>query len=168
MAQVTLQGNPIDTVGSLPVVGAEAKSFTLVAKDMSPLSLGDFKGKNVVLNIFPSLDTETCAASVRRFNKEASSLDDTVVLCISADLPFAAGRFCTTEGLEDVHTGSTFRNRELGQDYGVAFVENTPMAGLLSRSVVIVGKDGKVMYNQQVQEITDEPDYDSALAALKS
>ncbi len=165
MANITLQGNPVKTVGELPPVGSQAADFSLVQSDLSDIKLSDFKGKNVVLNIFPSLDTSTCAASVRRFNKEASSRDNTVVICISADLPFAAGRFCTTEGLDDVYTASVFRDTAFGKDYGVDFADG-PLVGLLSRAVVVVNPEGKVSYTQQVPEIADEPDYASALAAL--
>ena len=167
MADITVGGNPIKTVGELPAPGTAAPPFTLAGKGLAPLSMEDFEGKNIVLNIFPSLDTSTCAASVRRFNQEASSLEDTVVLCVSADLPFAAERFCVAEGLKDVYTGSVFRNREFGTDYGVAFADDSPMAGLLSRAVVIVDKGGKVLYRQQVQEVSHEPNYEEALKALK-
>ncbi|MBB6479359.1 thiol peroxidase [Spirochaeta isovalerica] len=165
MAEITLQGNPVHTIGALPAVGAAAPVFKLVGQDLADIQLQDFKGKYVVLNIFPSLDTATCAASVRRFNKEASSRDNVAVVCISADLPFAAGRFCTTEGLKDVHTASVFRNPGFGKDYGVLFTDG-PLAGLLSRAVVVVDPEGKVVYTQQVPEIVDEPDYDPVLAKL--
>ncbi len=165
MANITLQGNPVSTVGDLPAVGSQAPDFSLVQSDLSDIKLSDYKGKNVVLNIFPSLDTSTCATSVRRFNKEASSTDNTVVICVSADLPFAAGRFCTTEGLENVYTASVFRDTAFGKDYGVDFADG-PLLGLTSRAVVVVDPQGKVSYTQQVSEIADEPDYASALAAL--
>lgn len=166
MADITLEGNPVKTFGSLPGVGSTAKDFKLVQHDLSDISLSQFKGKYVILNIFLSLDTGTCAASVRRFNKEASERENTVVLCISADLPFAAGRFCTTEGLENVYTASVFREPQFGKDYGVLLMEG-PLTGILSRAVVVVDPDGKVAYNQQVPEIGDEPDYESALAVIK-
>ena len=166
MAKVTLHGNPVETYGELPSVGSSAKDFKLVKTDLSDVTLADFKGKKIILNIFPSLDTSTCATSVRRFNKEASSLDNTEVLCISADLPFAHERFCSTEGLKDVQNASVFRAPDFGKDYGVVFTSG-PLTGLLSRAVVVVGEDGKVLYTQQVPEIADEPDYESALAALK-
>lgn len=165
MAKITLKGNPVNTYGDLPSVGSNAKDFTLVKSDLSDIKLSDFNGKNVILNIFPSLDTATCAMSVRRFNKEAASLKNTVVLCISADLPFAAGRFCTTEGIEDVFTASNFRNEEFGKDYGV-LINDGPLASLLSRAVVVVDPKGKVSYTQQVGEITDEPDYTPVLKML--
>lgn len=165
MANITLKGNPIDTIGELPAIGSSAPAFTLVATDLSEITLSGFSGKRVVLNIFPSIDTGTCAMSVRKFNKEASGLDNTVVVCVSADLPFAAARFCGAEGIENVKTGSTFRSPEFGKDYGVT-VTSGPLAGLLSRSVVVIDEAGKVLYTEQVQETTEEPDYEKAMAAL--
>jgi thiol peroxidase len=165
MAQITLQGNPINTIGNLPELGSKAPEFTLVANDLSAKSLSDYKGKKIVLNIFPSLDTGTCAASVRRFNTEASKLENTVVLCISKDLPFAQARFCGAEGLEDVHNLSDFRGGEFGKNYGVEIIDG-PLAGLESRAVVVLNEEGNVVYTQQVPEIVDEPDYEAALAAL--
>ena len=165
MAQITLKGNPIQTIGELPAVGAKAPSFILTGTDLSDANLGDFAGKTVVLNIFPSIDTAVCAASVRRFNAEASCLDNTVVLCISADLPFAHGRFCEVEGLEDVVPLSSFRAPEFGQEYGLA-ITTGPLQGLLSRAIVIVDPSGQVAYTEQVPEITQEPDYEAALRAL--
>ena len=165
MAEVTLQGNPVRTIGSLPAVGETAPSFKLVKTDLSEASLQDFSGKNIILNIFPSLDTSVCAASVRRFNKEASESANTVVLCISADLPFAHQRFCEAEGLNDVIPLSVFRSPEFGRDYGVTFISG-PLTGLLSRAVVIIDKTGKIAYTEQVPEISTEPDYDAALLAL--
>lgn len=166
MAKITLQGNPINTFADLPAKGSKAKDFTLVKADLSDIKLSDFSGKNVILNIFPSLDTATCAMSVRRFNQEAASLENTVVLCISADLPFAAGRFCTTEGIKDVYTASVFRNENFGREYGVV-VTDGPLNGLLSRAVVVVDPDGKVTYTQQIPEITEEPDYTPVLEMLR-
>jgi thiol peroxidase len=163
MAEVTLRGNPVHTVGELPSVGSAAPSFDLVGHALSPVTSDDFAGTTMVLNIFPSLDTATCAASVRAFNERAAGLDDTVVLCISADLPFAQSRFCGAEGIENVTTGSVFRSA-FGDDYGVRMVDG-PLAGLLARSVVVVGPDGNVRYNELVPEISTEPDYDAALAA---
>ncbi len=165
MAQITLKGNAINTIGNLPEVGSKAPDFRLVKNDLSMGSLSDYKGTKVVLNIFPSLDTGTCAASVRRFNQEASNLDNTKVLCISKDLPFAQARFCGAEGLEDVINFSDFRTGEFGKAYGVEIADG-PLAGLESRAVVIINEDGIVTYTQQVPEIVDEPDYDSALAML--
>lgn len=165
MAKITLKGNPVNTIGNLPEVGTMAPAFTLVKDDLSIKSLSDYKGQKVVLNIFPSLDTGTCAASVRRFNTEASKLENTVVLCISKDLPFAQARFCGAEGLEDVHNLSDFRYGQFGKDYGVEIIDG-PLAGLESRAVVVLDEGGTVVYTQQVPEIVDEPDYEAALAAL--
>ena len=164
MAKVTLQGNEIETVGELPAVGTAAPQFELVKTDLSSVTLSDLAGSRVVLNIFPSVDTGTCAASVRQFNKKASELTNTKVLCISADLPFAHARFCGAEGIENVVSGSSFRS-DFGQHYGVTFVTG-PLTGLLSRSVVVIDEDGMVVYTQQVAETADEPDYDAALASL--
>ncbi|GGI15007.1 putative thiol peroxidase [Galliscardovia ingluviei] len=151
--------------GNLPAVGTAAPEFTLTTGDLEEITLADFAGKRVVLNIFPSLDTDTCARSVREFNKRAASLDNTVVLCVSADLPFAAHRFCTVEGIENVITGSTFRS-SFSVDYGVR-MQTLPFTGLNARAVVIIDTDGKVMYTQLVPEMADEPDYDDALAVLQ-
>ena len=166
MAQITLEGNPIETIGSLPAVGVQAPPFTLTKTDLGDCGLSDFAGQNVVLNIFPSLDTSVCAASVRRFNAEASGLENTVVLCISADLPFAHQRFCDSEGLDRVIPLSVFRSPDFGRDYGVT-IKSPPLAGLLSRAIVIVDPSGKVVYTEQVPEIVQEPDYQKALAVLK-
>ncbi|WP_319549069.1 thiol peroxidase [Desulfogranum marinum] len=165
MAQITLQGNAIETVGNLPAQGAAAPAFTLVKTDLSDVSLSDFSGKKVVLNIFPSIDTSVCAASVRRFNEIASQNDNTVVLCVSADLPFAHQRFCEVDGLDNVVPVSVFRSPAFGNDYGVT-ITTGPIAGLLSRAVVVVDEKGDVAYSEQVPEITEEPNYDAALAAL--
>jgi len=165
MAQVAFKGSPVMTAGELPAIGTQAPAFTLTGKDLSDVQLSDYFGKTVVLNIFPSIDTPVCAASVRRFNAEASALGDTVVLCISADLPFAAGRFCSVEGLERVVPASVFRSPAFGKDYGVT-ISAGPLRELLSRAVVIVDKSGKVIYAEHVAEITNEPDYEAALLAL--
>ena len=165
MAKITLKGNPIHTAGDLPAVGADAPAFTLVGGDLSPVALGDLKGRKVVLNIFPSIDTPTCAMSVRKFNELAGGKDNVTVVCASMDLPFAAGRFCGAEGIENVTTGSDFRGGDLGKAYGVAITDG-PLAGLLARSVVVIGEDGKVLHSQLVAETVDEPDYDAALAVL--
>ncbi|MBF0586639.1 thiol peroxidase [Prosthecochloris sp. N3] len=165
MAQITLKGNPVNTAGELPSAGAKAPDFTLVKSDLSEVSLADYAGKTIVLNIFPSLDTPVCAASVRRFNLEASNLPDTVVLCISADLPFAHKRFCEVEEIENVVSLSVFRSPEFGSEYGVTIADG-PLKGLLSRAVVIVDREGKVSYTEQVPEITSEPDYEAALKAM--
>jgi thioredoxin-dependent peroxiredoxin len=166
MASITLKGNPVSTVGELPAVGATAPAFSAVKTDLSVCSLADLAGKKVVLNIFPSIDTGVCAASTRRFNEEASSLENAVVVCVSVDLPFALGRFCGAEGLENVVPVSVFRNAEFGKDYGVLITDG-PLAGLLSRAVVVIDEAGKVVYGQQVPEITEEPNYEAALEALK-
>lgn len=165
MAQITLEGNPIETVGQLPKINSPAPPFTLTKTDLSDCSLNDFAGQNVVLNIFPSLDTSVCAASVRRFNAEASSLENTVVLCISADLPFAHQRFCESEGLDRVLPLSIFRAPDFGKTYGVT-IKSLPLKGLLSRAIVIIDPAGKVIYTEQVPEITQEPDYEKALSAI--
>jgi len=164
MASVTFQGNTVSTTGELPKVGDKAPEFTLVKADLSEVTLSSLAGKNVVLNIFPSIDTGTCATSVRKFNEKAADLDNTIVICVSADLPFAAGRFCGAEGIENVITGSTFRST-FGSDYGVTFT-SAPLTGLLSRSVVVINGDGNVTYTEQVAETTEEPNYEAALAAL--
>ena len=167
MAKVTLKGNEFHTNGSLPVVGAEAPDFKGVKSDLSELALSDLKGKKVVLNVFPSLDTAVCAASVRRFNKEAASHPDTVVLAISKDLPFAQGRFCTAEGIDKVISLSTYRCSCFEDKYGMLLIDG-PLKGLLARGVVVVDEAGKVVYEELVSEITTEPNYDAALAALNS
>ncbi len=164
MAQVTLGGNPVHTSGELPAVGSTAPAYTLTGADLGDVASSDFDGKNVVLNIFPSVDTPTCATSVRTFNERAAGLDDTVVLCVSADLPFAAGRFCGAEGIENVKTASTFRS-DFGTDYGVDLVDGK-LAGVLARAVVVVGPDGTVKHTELVPEIAQEPDYDAALNAI--
>lgn|SRR5690625_1288007 len=164
MAQITIDGNPINTVGELPSVGSKAPEFTLVDADLNEFSLSDFQGKRVVLNIFPSLDTGVCAQSVRDFNAKAASLDNTQVVCVSADLPFAQGRFCASEGIDDVVTGSVFRST-FGQDYGVKLVDG-PLAGVLSRAVVVIDENGVVTYTEQVPEIKQDPNIEAAIAAL--
>ena len=165
MAEITFRGNPINTVGELPAVGSPAPAFTLTGLDLSDVSVGDFAGKNVVLNIFPSIDTAVCAASVRTFNERAAALEGTAVLNVSADLPFAMGRFCGTEGIENVQSASVFRS-DFGETYGVTIAEG-PLAGLMSRAVVVVNGEGVVTYTEQVPEIGQEPDYESVIAALK-
>ncbi|MDY9918172.1 lipid hydroperoxide peroxidase [Proteiniphilum saccharofermentans] len=165
MASITFKGNPVHTTGELPQKGVAAPDFTLVKGDLSEAKLSDFRGKNVVLNIFPSIDTGVCAASVRRFNQEAASLKDTVVLCISADLPFAAGRFCAAEGIENVVTLSCFRDKSFAENYGL-LMSDGPLKGLLARAVVIVDRDGKVVYTELVPEIAQEPDYHSAINSI--
>jgi thiol peroxidase len=164
MTTVTLHETPFETVGSLPAVGSAAPSFTLSQQDLADLTLESLAGKTVVLNIFTSIDTPTCATSVREFNTQAAALDNTVVICVSADLPFALGRFCGAEGFENVMVGSTFRST-FGQDYAVEF-SNGPLTALLSRAVVVIGADGNVRYTEQVAEIADEPNYADALASI--
>jgi thiol peroxidase len=165
MAQVTLGGNPVNTSGNLPAVGSPAPAFTLTKTDLSDVSLKDYAGKRVVLNIFPSIDTPVCAASVRRFNEEAAKLGDAAVLCISADLPFAHKRFCGAEGIDKVESLSTVRGGGFGDAYGVRLVDG-PLTGVLARAIVVVGADGKVTHSQLVPEIKQEPDYAAALASL--
>jgi thioredoxin-dependent peroxiredoxin len=166
MAQVTLRGNPIHTSGELPKVGGAAPSYTLTKADLSDVSGKAFSGKRVVLNIFPSIDTPTCATSVRTFNKRASEAANTVVLCVSADLPFAQKRFCGAEGLENVVPASDFRNKDFGSTYGLTLIDG-PLKGLLARAVVVLDENGKVIHTELVSEIANEPNYDAALSALK-
>jgi thioredoxin-dependent peroxiredoxin len=165
MAKITLKGNPINTIGELPEKGGKAKDFTLVKNDLSEATLSDFRGSKVILNIFPSVDTGPCSASVRHFNKVASELENTRVLCISRDLPFAQARFCGAEGLNNVITLSDFRTGKFGRDYGLEIIDG-PMKGLLSRVVIIVDELGTVTYTQQVPETGDEPDYEDILRHL--
>lgn len=165
MSNVTLRGNPVTVGGKLPAPGDSAPAFTLVSQDLSDVSLASFAGKRKILNIFPSVDTPTCATSVRTFNTKASSLPNTAVLCISADLPFAQSRFCAAEGLENVTNLSTLRGAEFIRNYGVA-IEDGPLAGLAARAVVVLDENDKVLHSELVSEIGNEPDYDKALAAL--
>lgn len=165
MAQTALGGNPVQTNGDLPAVGEQAPEFALTGSDLGPVSSSDFAGQRVVLNIFPSIDTATCATSVRTFNERASSMDNTTVLCVSADLPFAHGRFCGAEGIENVKTASTFRSADFASNYGVGMVDG-PLAGLTARAVVVVDTDGTVLHNELVAEIAEEPNYDAAISAL--
>jgi thiol peroxidase len=166
MAHVTLKGNPVRVDGQLPQPGSQAPAFSLVAGDLSDTSLSAFAGKRKVLNIFPSVDTPTCATSVRTFNKQAGELNNTAVLCISADLPFAQKRFCGAEGLENVVNLSTLRGAEFIQAYGVAISEG-PLKGLTARAVVVLDEQDKVLYSELVPEIGQEPNYEAALAVLK-
>ena len=163
---VHFQGNPVAVAGSIPQAGSKAQAFTLVAKDLSDVTLSQFAGKRKVLNIFPSIDTGVCAASVRKFNQLAGEIDNTVVLCISADLPFAQSRFCGAEGLTHVITLSTLRGGDFKSEYGVAIAEG-PLSGLTARAVVVLDGQDNVLYSELVEEITTEPDYESALAVLK-
>ena len=166
MAKITLKGNAINTIGELPSKGTKAPCFKLTATDLSEKSLKDFSGAKTVLNIFPSLDTPTCAASVRRFNQLATELNGTKVLAISKDLPFAHARFCTSEGIENVINLSEFKCSSFGKDYGLEIIDG-PLAGLFSRAVIVLDEQGNVIYTQQVPEIVDEPNYDEVLEALK-
>ena len=165
MASITLKGNPVQVDGQLPQPGQQAPAFTLVAKDLSDVTLASLAGKRKVLNIFPSIDTPTCATSVRKFNAEASALPNTLVLCISADLPFAQARFCGAEGLDNVINLSTLRGAGFLRDYGVA-IASGPLAGLAARAVVVLDEHDRVLHSQLVGEIADEPDYAAAIAAL--
>lgn len=165
MADITFQGDPITTVGNLPEKGAQAPAFTLVGTDLSDVELKNFAGKQLVINIFPSIDTGVCQASVRAFNEKAGGRDNTVVLNVSKDLPFAQERFCAAEGIDNVVSASAFRS-SFGEDYGVAMTAG-PLEGLLSRAVVVVDAEGSVVYTEQVPEIGQEPDYEAALGALK-
>jgi len=164
MAKITLKGNEINTKAELPK--GIAPNFTLVKSDLSEVQLSDFKGKKVILNIFPSLDTAVCASSVRKFNAELNKLANTVVLCISKDLPFAHKRFCEVEGLENVISLSEFRDKNFSNAYGIEIVDG-PLKGLLSRSVVVINENGSIVYSELVPEIVQEPNYAAALAAVK-
>lgn len=166
METVYFKGTPCHTFGTMPAAGSDAPCFHLTSVDLGRVQCMDFKGKTVVLNIFPSLDTEVCARSVRKFNEEASGLKDTAVICVSMDLPFAISRFCTANGIENVITASAFRSPLFGQKFGVQLVDG-PLAGLLARAVVIIDRDRKIAYRELVEEITDEPDYAAALSVLK-
>ena len=162
---ITLQGNPVEVAGDFPAVGTQAKPFSLVAKDLSDVALASLAGQRKILNIFPSVDTGVCATSVRKFNAEASALSNTVVLCISADLPFAQARFCGAEGLDKVVNLSTLRGVSFLQDYGVAF-SSGPLVGLAARAIVVLDEHDKVLHSELVAEVADEPNYAAALAAL--
>ena len=166
METVYFKGTPCHTYGEIPAVGDKAPCFNLVTKDLAEIRCTDFKDKRVVLNVFPSLDTDGCAASVRRFNQEAARLDNTVVVCVSMDLPFAAQRFCSANGIEDVVVASAFRSPMFGQKYGLQLVDG-PLAGLLARAVIVLDENHTVIYADLVDEITHEPKYDEALAVLK-
>jgi thiol peroxidase len=165
MATFKLKGNDFHTTGELPAPGDTAPGFTVAGVDLGPVTPADHAGKRIVLNIFPSIDTDVCAASVRHFNAAAGGLENTVVLCVSMDLPFALKRFCGAEGLDDVITASDFRDGEFGRAYGVRIADG-PLAGLLARSIVVVGTDGTVLHSQLAPETVEEPDYEAALATL--
>ncbi|MBN2993972.1 thiol peroxidase [Pseudomonas cedrina subsp. fulgida] len=166
MAHVTLKGNPVQVEGELPKVGTQAADFTLTAGDLSNATLATFAGKRKVLNIFPSVDTPTCATSVRKFNAQANDVENTVVLCISTDLPFAQARFCGSEGLENVKNLSDFRDSDFAVDYGVAIADG-PLKGLTARAVVVLDENDNVLHSELVKEIAEEPNYEAALAVLK-
>ncbi|MCA0349092.1 MAG: thiol peroxidase [Flavobacterium sp.] len=165
MASITLGGNPINTNGELPKIGTKAPQFSMIKTDLSTVTLNDFAGSKLVLNIFPSIDTGTCAASVRAFNTKASQLENTKVLCISRDLPFAQKRFCGAEGLENVINLSDFNTGSFGKDYGLEILDSV-LSGLHSRVVIVLDENGVVKYSEQVSEIADEPNYEAALATL--
>lgn len=166
MAKITFKGSPVATVGELPAPGTTAPDFTLVKTDLGDLQRQSLAGKNIVLNIFPSVDTGVCATSVRTFNKRATGLADTVVLCVSKDLPFAHKRFCAAEGITNVEAVSAFRGPDFGRAYGVTMTDG-PLAGLFARAVVVIGRDGKVVHRELVPDIAQEPNYDAALASLR-
>nr|WP_299068558.1 thiol peroxidase [uncultured Allomuricauda sp.] len=165
MASITLGGNPVNTVGELPSLNTNAPSFTLTKSDLSEVSLSDYSGHKIVLNIFPSVDTGTCAKSVRQFNEEAAKLENTKILCISKDLPFAQARFCGAEGIENVDMLSDYKSGNFGNDYGVAFADSA-FKTLLSRCIVVVDESGKIVHTEQVSETADEPNYKAALDAI--
>jgi len=165
MAKITLQGNPINTSGDLPKNSSAAPDFTLIKTDLSEIKLSDLKGKKVILNIFPSIDTPVCATSVRKFNEAASKIENTVILCISKDLPFAHSRFCGAEGIEKVHSVSDFRTGQFGEKYGVTIIDG-PLTGLLARSVIVLNEGGQVVYSELVNETASEPNYDEAIKAV--
>jgi thiol peroxidase len=165
MAQIALKGNPTNTNSNLPELGTKALDFILTKNNLTAFTSLEIEGKKVILNIFPSLDTGTCATSVRHFNKSAASLENTIVLCISQDLPFAQARFCGAEGIDNVITVSGFRNPEFAENYGVRIIDG-PMEGLMARAVVVLDENGKVKYTELVPEIVNEPNYEAALSAL--
>ncbi|SDE63225.1 thiol peroxidase (atypical 2-Cys peroxiredoxin) [Pricia antarctica] len=165
MATITLKGNKVHTTGSLPATGSKAPDFELTKTDLSHASLSDYSGKKTVLNVFPSIDTGTCAQSVRQFNEKAAKLDNTAVLCISKDLPFAQARFCGAEGIENVEMLSDFRDGNFGKAYNLEFSDG-PLQSLLSRVVVVINENQEIVYTEQVPEIVDEPDYKAALEAI--
>ncbi|MCM1066467.1 MAG: thiol peroxidase [Muribaculaceae bacterium] len=167
METVYFKGTPCHTYGNIPAVGTKAPCFSLVTKDLADIRCTDYEGKRVVLNVFPSLDTPVCAASVRRFNKEAAALDNTAVICVSMDLPFAMSRFCSAEGIENVIAASAFRSPTFSQQYGLQIVDG-PLAGLLARAVIVLDEQHNVIFSDLVEEITNEPDYEGAISVLQS
>ncbi len=166
MKTIYFKGTPVHTYGDIPAVGSTAPNFTLTGNSLQDVKLSDYKGKRVVLNVFPSLDTPVCAMSVRKFNQEASKLDNTQIVCISMDLPFAQGRFCTVEGIDKLVVASAFRAGDFVKNYGLEMVDG-PLAGLLARAVIVVDENGKVIFSDLVEEVTDEPDYKAAISVLK-
>lgn len=166
METIYFKGTPCHTYGNVPAAGTKAPCFTLVNKDLKEISCKDYKGKRIVLNVFPSLDTPVCAASVRRFNVEASKLPDVQVICVSMDLPFAEQRFCTANGIENVEVASAFRSPTFGEQYGLQMVDG-PLAGLLARAVIVIDENGEIIYRDLVNEITEEPYYEGAVEVLK-
>lgn len=165
MSEITLKGNKITTIGNLPKLGEKSPSFLLTKTDLSDITENDFSGKKIILNIFPSIDTAVCATSVRKFNEEASKFSNAVVLCVSTDMPFALGRFCSAEGLKDVVPVSDFRKREFGENFGVR-ISSGPLAGVFSRAIVILDEERRVIYTEQVSEIAQEPNYQEALKKI--
>jgi len=165
MTKITVKGNPINTSGKLPNIGSLAKDFKLIATDLSTRTLQDYKRQKIVLNIFPSIDTETCAVSVRNFNQFAADLKNTLVLCVSKDLPFAQNRFCGAEGIKNVHMLSDFKTGQFGLDYGLNIIDG-PLEGLHSRCIVVINAKGAIAYTEQINEITEEPNYNLALEKL--
>jgi len=166
METIYFKGTPCHTYGNIPAVGAEAPCFSLVDKDLKDIRCTDFKSKRIVLNIFPSLDTPVCAMSVRRFNKEAAELDNVVVVCVSMDLPFAQARFCAANNIDNVVVASAFRSPKFTEDYGLQLIDG-PLAGLLTRAIIVIDEKGKVIFSDLVDEITHEPDYEGAISVLK-
>jgi len=166
MAVITLNGSPIHTIGTLPAIGTTAPDFIVTKTDLSDVHLSNYRGKKIILNIFPSLDTPTCATAMGKFNEIAGKLNQVLILCVSKDLPFAQQRFCTAQHLQNVQPASVFRHPEFGNQYGVTIIDG-PLIGILSRAVVIIDEKGKIIYSEQVKELSNEPDYDSMLAALK-
>jgi thiol peroxidase len=167
MANVTLRGKEIHTIGTLPAIGSGVPDFRLTKQDLSEIKVADLAGKKVIYNIFPSIDTATCATSVRKFNEQAAAVENTTIVCVSADLPFALKRFCGAEGINNVVATSDLRDKSFGKTWGLTFTDG-PLEGLLSRAVVVTDANGKVVYTEQVAEVGSEPDYDKALAAAKS
>lgn len=166
MAEIMMRGTTIHTIGNLPAIGSQAVDFIVTKTDLSEIRLKNYLGKKIVLNIFPSLDTQTCATAMLKFNEIAKAMDNILILCISADLPFAQNRFCTAEHLQNVQPVSVFRHPAFGKDYGVTIIDG-PLAGLLSRAVIVLDEQGKVIYTQQVKELSEEPDYNAITKALK-